>query len=237
MATKKLGSAKATDTILVTSVNLAADVGATVLPVANGGSGTGTYTDGQLLIGVTSGNTLSKGTLTGTANQVIVTNGGGSITLGLPSAVTISGTGARLTVTGVAATGSNLLALGGTTTSYAYATITNSGGSFWVALEGSAAGTMFTGSMPYASLIGSAVSTALQLATNAIVGLTMDASQNVGIGTTAPTAALDTPASTTTRSGLRVRSGTAPTSPNDGDIWYDGTNLKIRIGGTTKTII
>jgi hypothetical protein len=25
-----------------------------------------------------------------------------------------------------------------------------------------------------------------------------------------------------------------PTSPNDGDIWFDGTNLKMRIGGVTR---
>lgn len=50
-----------------------------------------------------------------------------------------------------------------------------------------------------------------------------------------PVAALDVAASTTTRASINVASGTAPTSPNDGDIWYDGTDLKMRIGGTTKT--
>jgi len=43
------------------------------------------------------------------------------------------------------------------------------------------------------------------------------------------------PASTTSRAPLRIASGTAPSSPVDGDIWYDGTNIKIRVGGTTKT--
>jgi hypothetical protein len=43
------------------------------------------------------------------------------------------------------------------------------------------------------------------------------------------------PASTTTKSTLNIASGTAPTSPNDGDIWYDGTDIKMRIGGVTKT--
>ena len=101
MATKKLGSIKNIDTVLVTSVNLAADVGATVLPVANGGTGNGSYTDGQLLIGNTTGNTLTKSTLTGTANQVIVTNGGGSITLSTPQSIatTSSPTFAGLTLT------------------------------------------------------------------------------------------------------------------------------------------
>jgi hypothetical protein len=54
------------------------------LPVANGGTGQTTYTNGQLLIGNTTGNTLAKATLTGTANQVVVTNGAGSITLSTP---------------------------------------------------------------------------------------------------------------------------------------------------------
>jgi hypothetical protein len=41
--------------------------------------------------------------------------------------------------------------------------------------------------------------------------------------------------STTASATLRVPSGTAPTTPVDGDIWFDGTNLFMRIGGTTKT--
>lgn len=54
------------------------------LLVANGGTGQTSYTNGQLLIGNTTGNTLAKATLTGTANQVVVTNGAGSITLSTP---------------------------------------------------------------------------------------------------------------------------------------------------------
>lgn len=52
---------------------------------------------------------------------------------------------------------------------------------------------------------------------------------------TAATAVVDVAASTTSRASIRIRSGTAPSSPNDGDLWYDGTNLKFRVGGTTKT--
>lgn len=50
------------------------------------------------------------------------------------------------------------------------------------------------------------------------------------------TAQLDLTGSSTERSPLRLRIGTAPTSPNDGDIWYDGSDLHIRIGGTTYTL-
>ena len=48
--------------------------------VANGGTGQSTYTDGQLLIGNSTGNTLSKSTLTAGTN-VTITNGPGTITI------------------------------------------------------------------------------------------------------------------------------------------------------------
>jgi hypothetical protein len=43
---------------------------------------------------------------------------------------------------------------------------------------------------------------------------------------TAPTAVVHIVGSTTSAASLRVASGTAPTSPNDGDIWYDGSYLQ-----------
>ena len=61
----------------------------TDLAVAHGGTGQGSYTDGQLLIGNSSGNTLAKATLTGTANEIGIANGNGSITIGLTDDVTI----------------------------------------------------------------------------------------------------------------------------------------------------
>ncbi len=48
--------------------------------VANGGTGQSTYTNGQLLIGNTTGNTLTKATLTA-GSGITVTNGTGSITI------------------------------------------------------------------------------------------------------------------------------------------------------------
>lgn len=58
----------------------------------------------------------------------------------------------------------------------------------------------------------------------------------IGTGNNAPTARLDIAASTTAAASLRIRSGTAPSSPNAGDIWFDGTNLKMYDGTTTRTI-
>lgn len=74
------------------------------LVVGSGGTGQTSYTDGQLLIGNTSGNTLTKSTLTAGAGVAIV-NGNGSIT--------ISATGSGGTVTGVTAT-SPVASSGGT---------------------------------------------------------------------------------------------------------------------------
>jgi len=42
-------------------------------------------------------------------------------------------------------------------------------------------------------------------------------------------------AGTTSNAQINLISSTAPTSPNNGDIWFDGTDLKMRIGGVTKT--
>lgn len=57
----------------------AADITGT-LPVSKGGTGQTSYTDGQLLIGNSSGNTLTKATLTA-GSGISITNGGGTITI------------------------------------------------------------------------------------------------------------------------------------------------------------
>lgn len=79
MPTKKLGSIKFTDNILTPTVNVGTEATGT-LAVANGGTGQTVYTDGQLLIGNTTGNTLTKTTLTA-GTGISVTNGAGSITI------------------------------------------------------------------------------------------------------------------------------------------------------------
>jgi hypothetical protein len=59
------------------------------LPVANGGTGQTTYTDGQLLIGNTTGSTLAKATLTA-GTGVTITNGPGTITISAPDTGTVT---------------------------------------------------------------------------------------------------------------------------------------------------
>jgi hypothetical protein len=94
----------------VTTVNLATDVTGT-LGVGNGGTGQTTYTDGQLLIGNSTGNTLTKATLTA-GTGISVTNGAGSIsiantapdqtvTLTQGGATTITGTYPNFTISSV----------------------------------------------------------------------------------------------------------------------------------------
>lgn len=60
------------------------------LAVANGGTGQTTYTNGQLLIGNTTGNTLTKSTLT-SGYGISITNGTGSITIAANAATNSGG--------------------------------------------------------------------------------------------------------------------------------------------------
>jgi hypothetical protein len=82
----------------------AANVTGTVA-VVNGGTGQTTYTDGQLLIGNSTGNTLTKATLTA-GSGISITNGSGSIS--------IAATGGGGGVTSVTGT-SPVISSGGTT--------------------------------------------------------------------------------------------------------------------------
>jgi hypothetical protein len=61
--------------------------GTATLPVNAGGTGQTSYTDGQLLIGNTTGNTLAKATLTAGSN-ITITNGAGSISIAASSSAT-----------------------------------------------------------------------------------------------------------------------------------------------------
>lgn len=71
---------------------------ATTIGTAYGGTGQTTYTNGQLLIGNTTGNTLTKATLTASTG-ISVTNGSGSITLAVTGAVPTSVAGDSGTAT------------------------------------------------------------------------------------------------------------------------------------------
>lgn len=119
---------------LETNLNLSNFTSGT-LAVNKGGTGQTSYTDGQLLIGNTTGNTLTKATLTEGSN-ITITNGNGSITIastdqyqgtvtsvttGNANTITIGGSSAAPTVSAntaaVAASGVNL-ATGGQIATY-----------------------------------------------------------------------------------------------------------------------
>jgi hypothetical protein len=82
----------------LSGVSLTSQVSGT-LPVANGGTGQTSYTDGQLLIGNTTGSTLAKATLTA-GSGITITNGPGSVTI-----AATGGGGGTGTVTSVGLSG------------------------------------------------------------------------------------------------------------------------------------
>jgi hypothetical protein len=95
LTTPNLGTPSAVTLTNGTGLPLSTGVTGT-LGVANGGTGQTSYTNGQLLIGNTTGNTLTKATLTA-GTGISVTNGTGSITIantlvGLPSMSIVTGT-------------------------------------------------------------------------------------------------------------------------------------------------
>jgi len=74
------------------------------------------------------------------------------------------------------------------------------------------------------------------LAGNLLVGSNIDGGEKLQItGTAIIYSKLSMGAGTTSNAQINLASSTAPTSPNNGDIWFDGTNLFMRIGGVTKT--
>lgn len=97
----------------------------TPVSVANGGTGQTSYTNGQLLIGNTTGNTLTKATLTA-GTGVSVTNGTGSITIATTAAVPTTFTSDSGTAT-PAANNLNVVGTNGIATSATGDTLTIDG--------------------------------------------------------------------------------------------------------------
>ena len=104
---------KTTTTLTVSTLNLTNALG-----VSYGGTGQTTFTDGQLLIGNTSTNSLTKSVLTA-GSGVTITNGNGSIT--------IAATGTGGTVTSVGWTG-GIVSVANATTTPAFTIAGTSGG-------------------------------------------------------------------------------------------------------------
>lgn len=55
-------------------------------------------------------------------------------------------------------------------------------------------------------------------------------------GDAAVTGQFTTSPSNTTRAGLRIAVGEAPSSPVDGDVWITATGMFVRVDGTTEQV-
>lgn len=94
----------ATSGVALVSQGPSADPAYGTIAIAGGGTGQTSYTDGQLLIGNSSGNTLTKATLTAGTN-VSITNGNGSI------AISASALGTGIANAGVNFNGTGTIAI------------------------------------------------------------------------------------------------------------------------------
>lgn len=219
------------------------------LNVANGGTGQTTFTNGQLLIGNSTGNTLAKATLT-QGTGITITNGAGAITVALTSPVTAITGGTGQTVYAVGdllyastttalskladiATG-NVLLSGGVNTAPAYGKVgltTHVTGTLPVANGGTGAATLTgyvkgtgTTAMTAAATIPVGDLTGTLGVANGGTGAATLTGYVKGAGTSALTASATIPLTDTSGTLAVNRGGT-------GDTTY--TNGQLLIGNTT----
>ena len=74
-----------------------------------------------------------------------------------------------------------------------------------------------------------------ELTPNNGMGIICGGQTIIGFGTIVDSAFVQIDVGDADHAQLSLAPGATPTNPNDGDIWYDGTNLKMRVGGVTKT--
>ena len=187
---------------------------ASTIDVAYGGTGQTTYTNGQLLIGNTTGNTLTKATLTA-GSGVTITNGAGTIT--------ISATSSGGTVTSVAATGGTGISVTGSPiTTSGTLNITNTAPDQTVVLT---AGTGISTSGTYPNFTITNTSPSSGGTVTSVTGT----SPVVSSGGNTP--AISMPAATTSVSGY-LTSTDWTTFNNKQTALVSGTNIKT-VGGTS----
>jgi hypothetical protein len=183
--------------------------------IANGGTGEISYTNGQLLIGNTSGNTLTKATLTA-GTGIAITNGTGSISI----ASTVTGT-----VTSVAATVPTFLSVTGSPiTSSGTLAISLSGTALPVANGGTGITSLGTGVATWLGTPSSA---------NLASAVTDETGSGALVFGTSPT--LTTP--TINSAQVATVSGTAPLYMVRAWVNFNGTGtVAIRASGNVSSI-
>jgi hypothetical protein len=201
----------------------------------------GTLTGATLAAGVTASSLTSVGTLgsltvsgTFTVSNTGVNNIAGHLHIG-----SASSTARAFRIAGITLSGDNQL---GALISPSFTSASTTSATT-VDLTLATAAASFTVTSGYALHIespsigaGSAITTAwgIKIENQAAAGTNF--AIQTGTGTVQFGGILITVASATGSSGFRMPSGAAPSSPTSGDFWYDGTNLKFRDGGTTRTI-
>jgi len=206
LVTPNLGIPSAATLTNATGLPLGTGVVGT-LGVANGGTGQTTYTDGQLLIGNSTGNTLAKATLTAGAN-ITITNGPGTITI-----ASTGGGGGGVTSVGASFTGGIV--------SIAGSPITTSG-----TLAFTIAGT--SGGIPYFSSATGWASSAALTANAIVIGGGAGAAPSTSATGTGVLTALGTNVGT---AGAFVTNGGALGTPSSGTL-TNATGLPLATGVT-----
>jgi len=173
-----------------------------VVAVLNGGTGQTSYTDGQLLIGNSTGNTLTKSTLTA-GTGISITNGAGSITINATNAGAVTSvTGTSPVVSSGGATPNISLASGYGDTQNPYASKT---ANFFLAAPNGTAGVP-----TFRAVVAADIPTLNQNTTGTAGNVTgVVAIANGGTGQTTANPAFNALAPTTTKGDLIVSNGTA----------------------------
>lgn len=115
-----------------------------------------------------------------------------------------------------------------------YGTFSDASNGDWLNITKSAAGDSVISS----TANGSGTGGGLQFAVPLTAGTGVAASNVMRLGLAGllmNAGKIQTIAGTTATAPLQITSGVAPTSPVSGDMWFDGTDVKFRVGGTTKT--
>lgn len=127
-----------------------------------------------------------------TTNGTDITSTGIRMTISPSGSVSIynnlTGTSATFsgTITSTSGNNTRLFESTSATTGYQYIRVVNTTGELRIGLEGSSGGSLSVGSLPYATILGSAGNKATQLIANNNVGLTLLENGNIGIGTASP---------------------------------------------------